>query len=354
MCEPQFSWYETAERADSLIREIRVPLTKALDPTEDEDFVLMTARLARKLERERRALVKEDIDKELASLDLDWNNLPPTVHAAVLEAVNLAIRRSEMRVLPAVVAEIGTTYENVAQRSAERFVDKYAFAIGASTDLIDPNVAAAANRAGVFFRDEMGRRALAMSERGRQIIEAGLSQGLRSDAITKDLIDYAKKVHFKRSEHYMRIVAMNATSSARAYGTLRSLSEAGIERYIFTAVMDERTTEVCSMLDGTRFSTAAALSRSQQLIDSQDPADVYDLSPWSYERRNPRTGLKEIFVKNRLGIETRLGVINKPSLGQVNSRGSYSEVLSPAALEAVGAASPPLHGLCRSTLVPDL
>lgn len=345
-------WYAAANAAEDILRFIRTPLTKALDPLDDADFVKMTAKMARDLESKRRAIVEDDVRAAIDSLDVAWTELTPAAQAAVVEAANTAVRMAEVRTLPAIRETIEVTFEDTSFASARSMTTKFDLAIDLSTDLVDPKVVEAASRQEIYFTDEFANRSQSFSAKGRDIIQSGLDQGLRSADITADLRAAARQVHFKRSEHYMRVVASQAMNSSRVYGALRGLEEADIDTYVFEAVLDERTTEVCRMMHGTVFRVGDALKRYSDIAASSDPEIVKDLKPWVRERVNRQTGKREMFVRDRNGIETLVGVVDEPGFGEADRIGEYSSKLSIPTMDQLGLSYPPLHGLCRSTIIP--
>lgn len=112
--------------------------------------------------------------------------------------------------------------------------------------------------------------------------------------------------------------ARMSTSSA-----LRSLREGGFERYRFEAVMDERTSEQCRELHGRVFKVDDGIALMDRVESAEDPNAVKEIAGW------------------RTAEEIR-GII-----------GERSGVEASKALAAAGIIWPPLHGRCRSVVVPD-
>lgn len=345
-------WNAAADAADQLLSYTRIPLVKALDPLDDADFVKMTAQLARELEGKRRELVEDDVIAAINKLDVAWTELTPAAQAAVIEATNRAIRAAEVRTLPVINEAIETRFTDTTVSSARSMAARFNLEIEVSTDLVDQKVVQAASRQEIYFTDEFARRSDSFSKKGRDIIQRGLDQGLRSRDITADLQAAARQVNFKNSEHYMRVVSSQAMNSSRAYGALKGLREAEIYTYVFEAVLDERTTEVCRMMHGTVFRVDDALKRYDDIASSSDPEIVKDLKPWVRERTNPQTGKREMFVKTRNGTETVVAVIDEPGMGSADKVGEYSSKLAIPTMDQLGLSYPPLHGLCRSIILP--
>ena len=345
-------WHQAADAADELLARLRVPLSKVLDPMDDDDFVKIAARLARQLEKKRRSLIGDDIHDAIATLDIeDWIDLTPAAQGALVDAVNVAIRVAEERVLPIVSEVIEAEFERVAIGAARSVNGTFELGIELSTDLVDDRVVKAASRQDIYFRDEIGRRSATFSQKGRDIIQDGLKQGLRSRDISSDLKKAATKAHLQRSEHYMRVVSSQAMNGSRVYGALKGLDAAGFDSYAFEAVVDERTTEVCRLMDGKVFRIAPALQKYDDIASNPDPEAVRDLKPWVNERTRA-DGRREMYTKDRAGLVTVIGIVDERGFGVADKIGAYSNVASLPTMEQLGLSYPPLHGLCRSTIVP--
>ncbi len=117
-----------------------------------------------------------------------------------------------------------------------------------------------------------------------------------------------------KSVPYWRVVANAATSRAYHYGLLKAAQFQGFRGYQFKAVIDSKTSEICRSLNGKVWSIASALSKFEQVAGSDDPDEVKRVFPW------PR--FKDV------------------------------QGLSVEQLQAMGVMVPPLHGNCRSTLIP--
>jgi predicted outer membrane lipoprotein len=112
---------------------------------------------------------------------------------------------------------------------------------------------------------------------------------------------------------YWRLVANAGASRAYHYGYLKAAELRGVTQYRFTAVLDEKTSEICRHMDGKVFSVSTASRLMEKVAEAPDIEQVKTLMPWL----------------------------------------SFKEVrdLSDDELERLGVITPPLHGNCRSTLV---
>lgn len=342
MCSRCPSLHAAAEVAEHVVTKSGVVVvSKVLDPLKDEDFVKIVTRLARELERKRRGITGPAVRAAIKSLDVDWEKLTMDARRAVVQAANRAIALADTRALPTIRATLETRVGDVAVATKKSMVRSQKVKIGTTLTRQDKKVIRAIARHGVVFKNERKRRSKAFERIGTTIIEDGLKKGLRIDVISKNLKAAAKLVHFKQSEHYMRIVASQAVNSGRIYSELRGLKEAGFQEYMYYAVMDERTCPICELLHELRFRIDNALDRYDKLADS-DPGDVYEIKPWASLGRDPETGKREVYVE-RGGERHRIAT--------VEGRGEYSNVASLPTMDELGISYPPAHGLCRCTII---
>jgi len=158
-----------------------------------------------------------------------------------------------------------------------------------------------------------------------------------------------------KTKSYWNVIAGVFVNRARTYGQLASYDEAGIQRFVFEAILDEVTTDQCATLHGRVFETAAGLDRYRQVEQSGDPESVIDLQPWIRVGKDPDTGNRIMFTQNRGGGRQFVGEIVQSRVGTLDSTGKQRNVVSSAALQnEIGAFMPPLHARCRSTIVADV
>ncbi len=208
------------------------------------------------------------------------------------------------KALRGVPRAVGTAFGQVHERAVEWLVDHDRFWIGKvfPEHLREP------------FRDTIAR---------------GLEEGLGRKAIGKRLRDVAfgtEEVPGKL-ELYNR-VAGSSVNRARNWGGMFSLEEAGFDEYVFRAVMDQRTSRICRELNGRVFSVPRVMEVVREALASP-PSAIERIAPWPTfdEARG------DFFIER-------------------GGRRSYFAGKSTEWLEANGVAVPPLHGNCRSVIVP--
>lgn len=116
-------------------------------------------------------------------------------------------------------------------------------------------------------------------------------------------------------QQYNQILTSNVANRTRNFGHITAMNSAGVERFRFVIVNDERTSEVCQEMAGREFTVRTAMARLNLIADSEDPEVFKTLAPW------PRNAIQ---VKDIAGTGTQ---------AEQNAR-----------LEASNFTFPPLHG----------
>lgn len=118
-----------------------------------------------------------------------------------------------------------------------------------------------------------------------------------------------------KSVPYWRVVANASASRSFHYGFLKAAQFQGFTSYRFEAVIDQRTSEICNHLDGTIWHLADAINLVERTAKAENAEEVKELMPW----------VKFDDIKE----------------------------LDQNALRDLGVMVPPLHGNCRSTIIPE-
>jgi|GEM_PF-3509824 len=119
------------------------------------------------------------------------------------------------------------------------------------------------------------------------------------------------------TSQYFTVVAGTVRPHASSFGAIHAMADAEVERYEFFAVMDERTSEICRYMHGKTFTVRSARSLEDRMLRTEDPDEFKRVAGWR-------------------------------SLSDVQRIGGGGE----DALAAAGIQLPPLHGLCRSIVLP--
>lgn len=336
--------------ADALLgRYLRLGVAKAMNLGMPAGFDRAVARLARLLQSRSSDSDHAAVKAAVEVLDVDWHRTTAEQRRNLIARALEASGRKTAAVPTKVQAVFGDAATEVVRATRDGARRDQKLAIGADFNAVDQRVirhlrSSQAN----YIRDEYGRRHEAFSERARLIVADGLEAGLGRDDVARDLESAARDIIAGRGSFYWETVAGAFVSSGRSFGQLSAYAEAGIDRYIIEAVLDERTTEICRFLDGKTFTVATGL-RAFERVEAE-PDLVQALTPWVREAIDPETGRKVLFVEGRDG-RTPLAQVTRSAAGTRDDRGDFSRALSERDLENLGISFPPYHGLCRSTTV---
>jgi len=112
--------------------------------------------------------------------------------------------------------------------------------------------------------------------------------------------------------------------------------------------------DVCRSFDGRTFSVAdtRAMLAGARTAAEEDPNAIKEQNPFVY----PKVDEKGVALQARQpdGKTTQVARIERSGVGIVGDRGAFTQTLSSSALLGKGIGPPPLHGFCRSTMVPLL
>jgi len=166
-----------------------------------------------------------------------------------------------------------------------------------------------------------------VSDAFKETIIQGLDEGLGRKAIGKRLRDLMVGTPGApgKLELYNRVAA--SVSRANNWGGMFSMEAAGVDEYVFRAVMDERTSRICRSMNGRTFSVPRVMETVRKALDGP-PSAIEEIAPWpSYDTK-----------RDDFFIET-------------GGRRSYLGGKSNDWIADHGVALPPLHGSCRSVVV---
>ena len=338
------------DAADDLLRDVfRLDVAKALDPLDRRDFLVIVERLSRALAGASREAEADALRKALAMLDVDWPQLSSRARDEVLRAARHAVAGVADQVLPRVEHVFEVEAKNVVDRTRRSAVRQFSLRIVADTTRTDARIATFVRTSEAhFIRDEYGRRRDELGQRARDIVAAGLEQGLGRDDIAADLSAALTPV-ISRGKPYWNIVATSFANRGRTYTQLAAFDEADVEHYRFEAVLDSVTSEVCRFMHGREFSVERARKRFDEVEQTDDSEAIANLQPWM--RVGVDSAGNQILYYERARRRRMVARVDEPSVGASDRVGRYSSALSTDQLQAAGVTVPPLHGRCRSTIV---
>ncbi len=144
---------------------------------------------------------------------------------------------------------------------------------------------------GNFYSNHLSQR---ISEIGRAIVldsSIGLEQGsmLMKGLLEKELalsgggsgfISEIPAPFAGRVGNYTNIVSVNSAVKARSFSNIISFDNANIETYEFSAIIDNRTSEICQYMHGKRFSVVTAVDLIDRVTSADTPDEVKGITPW--------------------------------------------------------------------------
>lgn len=199
---------------------------------------------------------------------------------------------------------------------------------------------------GFWIRNSAGQISQSMDKQARNIIERGLSLGQGRDEIGQMLTDQLPGMWQKYGFNYARTVAANAVSRARSYSEAASYASVGIEYLELMAMLDERTTDICRVLDGTVISVKESLAHQKAIAAIQNPEDVQNVAPFMTQRKNKKTGDINIGIG-----KSKFATVARSGKGEVDDRGAFKRMMSTKKMVGKGVTMPPFHHQCRTMTV---
>ena len=238
-------------------------------------------------------------------------------------------RPSEIRRITASVRGMYTGFKRVAANQ---------LGVGFSFRQFDAAAVSALSREQPFWIGEFYTRQ--MSDRIRDIgdkaiVQQGLGRKeaakLMRDVLKQDLswaggpaelrgVDVIPARFAGNVKGYSEIVVSNVANRGRNMGFLSGFNDAGIERFRWNSVLDERTSQICNFLDGREFAVSTGISLMERVFDADSPEDIKEITPWKSEAQVRKIA------------------------------GKGSELAQSEALAAAGIMVPPAHGRCRSVV----
>lgn len=120
--------------------------------------------------------------------------------------------------------------------------------------------------------------------------------------------------------------------------------------YIAGGVVVHNTFQ-CRFLHGRTFSVAVSRQKMLAPEETGDPEEVTRATPWLGVEKDD-AGTRHIYYNNPAGGRERVAAVAESAYGQKDNTGKFTTHLSNGELEARGVTCPPVHGNCRSTIVP--
>jgi len=326
-------------------------LVKALDPLDPRDFLVLVERLAQRLTGKAKPTEQAALKAALQELDVNWAELSATAREQAIKASTIALDAAKRGALPHVQQAFELQGPKVAANSKAATVRRFDLDIEATLSQTDRNIAEHVVKSqAAFVTDAYGRRSVAWSERARVTVARGLEEGLGRTDIASNLSRMTGAAELARTDAYWRVVASAFVGRARAGTQVSAFAEAKIERFMFRAVLDMKTTDICRFLDGKTWSTARAMETLQRVTSASEPEQIRYLQPW-VERGKDADGDSILYFNKPDGSRQVVADVIRSGIGRADDRGEFKARMSDGDLESSGMSIPPLHRTCRSIIV---
>lgn len=227
--------------------------------------------------------------------------------AGVFTLVSRRLTRSRMRQRGTRIASVSADLTQVDSRAVDALANLHNFWIG---DFWGRHLG---SRIAATVRQASLDRGLGRVEAGR--IVRGMIRGTFPGVRVPGTFSGSPSQYFAG-------LAGTVRAHGSTFGALHSMVDAGVERYVFNAVIDQRTSEICAFLNGQTFTVRSAMSLESRMLRTEDPDEFKQVAGW-------RT------------VEQARAIAGE---GDSASR--------EAALSASGIQIPPLHFRCRSVIIP--
>lgn len=252
--------------SDEILAPTGVILKAELDPFRPGDFKGLTRRAANDL-------AAADAEAGLPAVNRFVERVSDVTRTNSDEEIKRAAAdlRSEQRGLDKKWMEAADPHFKSMVRGTRASV-KDRFVGGVEIDISRPQVEAVERmvaQQGWFVRGMDGQRNDALTARARKIVAAGFAQGFGRAEIATELREKLPDMWQGMGKGYAHTVAANGLARARSHAELSTYAEGGIQYAEVTAMLDERTTDIC-FLGHTKILTDAG----ERPIELVNPGDL--------------------------------------------------------------------------------
>jgi hypothetical protein len=319
-----------------------------LDPLKPSDFDLIVAALSALTRRSSKAVEATGLAAWFRRVgDVKWKDATATQLDAAARSLEATIKRMGTPAWEAIKGKLRVSAQKTATNSRKSTIKQNGWPISTTTSAKDRAAIDRSVSANVHFvRDYYDRLAPTASEQMRGIVADGLEEGLGTPAIGRNIKKGVTGHVSRYGDSYYDVVANAVTGRSRSYSLLGSFRDAGIERYIIDAVLDEVTTDHCRFMHGQILEVGAGLQRYEAADDLADPTDIDYEMPWLKKRviqGGDDKGKSGLYIPSREGHKLA-AVVERSGYGKKDDTGSYSNAMSTRQLANAHVGPPPWHG----------
>ncbi len=316
---------------------------KAVNPRSYRDLETISAKLAKQLSAADRAWARPFLKRYLNTFDVNWSALSAKQTDTIFRGSRKFLKSiSPKTLLPVWQKNVRASVKGTASATRAVLKQEYFPKLGIAFSSPDKQaLRRIADQQGWFLRDELGRRADALTARGRDIVRQGLRDGLSRDVIARDLRRGIPELWDKYGRNYSRAVASVAVNRARSFSEMKAYMSAGVHSLEIQAVLDERTTEICRGMDGQIIDVHLANAQVDAAAAVGAPEEIATVSPFMRMATDRQTGTRSIMTNNG----AKVADVMRSGMGRLDDRGQMAFHRMGNQLPQVGIGPPPYHHL---------
>ncbi len=335
------------------VRKQRDFIEKALNPLNRADLIKISARISREIKGATGDEEAKAMSRALAALDVDWKTITTEGRSAIIAAAKGELAALPEMVMPAVTQVFTNNATNIVSATKAAAIENFELNIKTTLTALDNKIGTYISRSqAMFVTTEYGKRAASFEQRVKDVIAAGADRGAGSKEIVRDLNDTIEGLSsLGRGDAYWEMLSLAFVNRARVFSELSSFQQAGIEMYRWDSVLDEVTTDTCRFLDGKIFPVNDAIARLDAADQAESADEVKGIHPWVSMGRDS-DGNAHLFYRNADGSKQEVAKVIESGFGEKDKIGTYQATMTDAQLLENGISLPPIHGCCRSNVVP--
>lgn len=331
--------------SETILREAcGLEIRKALNPLKASDYMSIVASLAHDLKGIALPIDNAAMQSAIKALDVDWKSLSPEGSKKIIDAASKYFEYTP-HTIQAIDQKLNFAAKDLVKNTKAKTIHAFDLKIDPSFSSIDQRVLhIVSNSQGHFIRDKNGQRKDTFAANARAIVAGGLQRGFGSDQIGEKLHE-ALGDTVGRSRGYWNMIAMVFANRARTMTQLFSFGEAGIQSYQWESILDQVTSLQCRFMHGRTFSVQNAIQSMHDVEEADSPEAIKTLQPFMNA-----SGGKLYYGSGE--DKTHVADVIESGYGTSGKIGKFGNALSTGALDKAGIRFPPLHGHCRSTVIP--
>ncbi len=115
---------------------------------------------------------------------------------------------------------------------------------------------------------------------GQKVLEQGLTREQAAKVFRLNLETVLDPAKSPRTELYWSNFSNNVVTRSRVFGATQGFTDGGITTYRITAVLDDRTSDICKGMDGRTFQVSRAVELVDAYLAADTPEAAIELVKW--------------------------------------------------------------------------